>query len=727
MIPIPPYLFRKYFCISKLRCRKIYTTKRVSEWYLSPLQCREILSHNQQNCTIDYNEQINQKNKHPQNILNHAKLRIESNYLLSNTPIEDRLCFGTCFFTKYFMAGIFDGHLGSPCSHVLSTRFLNFLALSLLPNENLISLMEQLSSDSANRSSATHIQSSVTSNDEKKHEVIDNEENLNIFRIMNNTEDDSINNTQMPQQIPLEFYKRYIKQLIERNNQILKLTNDYYSMTTSKENDQNKSQNVNDGIISTSFPRGVLLNRETNVINRLEEAFQAFDDFISGQALSDMDDRTQNNTHSPNITSRRRHFLLGSRKAKPKNVRDEMTASWVDCAFSGSTACVAFIDYGDRFSEENANKVIGSDEEGKVIHLDENDKVVNYSNKGILKESIDKEKSQSQTMDEEPTILYVANVGDSRAVLGSIGPNGEWLTTKLSYKHYCENTWETRRILKEHPNDFEKAFLFKAGRLLGFLTPTRCFGDAMFKWPMTDILRARKLYPSLNIYVPSHYFSPPYLTAKPEIISHVLRPQDKFLVLASDGLWDFLHTRQVVKILGQKWASERNKNETKDQNYSSMRMVDDENEATSVDTADLSNSDIPRDFRPSSHEDALAESKIIEKQKMDEFSNMVAPTLSESDYGPDTSTLEPDPDCNSATWLMENALGGYGSQHEKQTIHARPEDNTDEQAINPLPKQKIIKRRHELDYIKLSTLLSLPEEIRRDFRDDIAIIVVYFE
>lgn len=46
-----------------------------------------------------------------------------------------------------------------------------------------------------------------------------------------------------------------------------------------------------------------------------------------------------------------------------------------------------------------------------------------------------------------------------------------------------------------------------------------------------------------------HYKTPPYLTARPEIIKHTLAPKDKFLVIASDGLWDLLSPTQVVRLV----------------------------------------------------------------------------------------------------------------------------------------------------------------------------------
>lgn len=46
--------------------------------------------------------------------------------------------------------------------------------------------------------------------------------------------------------------------------------------------------------------------------------------------------------------------------------------------------------------------------------------------------------------------------------------------------------------------------------------------------------------------IPPYYYTPPYLTAKPQVAHHQLQPRDKFLILATDGLWDFMTPLQVM-------------------------------------------------------------------------------------------------------------------------------------------------------------------------------------
>lgn len=48
-----------------------------------------------------------------------------------------------------------------------------------------------------------------------------------------------------------------------------------------------------------------------------------------------------------------------------------------------------------------------------------------------------------------------------------------------------------------------------------------------------------------------NYFTPPYLTAQPDVIHYRLTPRDRFLILATDGLWDLLSPLQAVRLVGK--------------------------------------------------------------------------------------------------------------------------------------------------------------------------------
>nr|CAG4638439.1 EOG090X05SW [Cyclestheria hislopi] len=145
--------------------------------------------------------------------------------------------------------------------------------------------------------------------------------------------------------------------------------------------------------------------------------------------------------------------------------------------------------------------------------------------------------------------LVVANTGDCQALLGYIGEDGSWCYRKLSREHTSENPGEIQRLYRDHPTS-EQDTILRMDRLLGQLMPLRAFGDFRFKWPR-EVLEKWVVPIIGESAVPPHYKTPPYLTAHPEIIRHTLTPKDKFLVIASDGLWDLLSPTQVVRLVGE--------------------------------------------------------------------------------------------------------------------------------------------------------------------------------
>ena len=144
--------------------------------------------------------------------------------------------------------------------------------------------------------------------------------------------------------------------------------------------------------------------------------------------------------------------------------------------------------------------------------------------------------------------LHIASTGDCAAVLGTITETGEWVTTKLSNEHNSDNVAEVRRILGEHPPN-ERDTVIRNERLLGQLAPLRAFGDFRYKWPLDTLKTIAEQYHE-NV-LPPFYYTPPYLSAIPEIRHHILTPRDRFLVIATDGLWDMMSPTQVVKLVGE--------------------------------------------------------------------------------------------------------------------------------------------------------------------------------
>ncbi|XP_008294712.1 pyruvate dehydrogenase [acetyl-transferring]-phosphatase 2, mitochondrial [Stegastes partitus] len=154
--------------------------------------------------------------------------------------------------------------------------------------------------------------------------------------------------------------------------------------------------------------------------------------------------------------------------------------------------------------------------------------------------------------------IYVANAGDCRAVLGVQNEDGSWSALPLSQDHNSENQEEVERIKAQHPPS-EKDTVITDDRLLGVLMPLRAFGDVRFKWSqelqqsILSSLESGVDLDSLNLYqyTPPNYLTPPYLDVAPDITYHKLRPQDRFLILGTDGLWDELGSEEAVRLIGE--------------------------------------------------------------------------------------------------------------------------------------------------------------------------------
>jgi len=139
--------------------------------------------------------------------------------------------------------------------------------------------------------------------------------------------------------------------------------------------------------------------------------------------------------------------------------------------------------------------------------------------------------------------VSVASCGDCVAVLGSLSETGLWMAKKFTQEHNSDNVKEIRRILSEHPTS-EKDTVIKSERLLGQLAPLRAMGDFKFKWPKEQLNK-------FELTSSPFYLTPPYLSCLPEVAQQALTPKDRFLVLASDGLWDMISPVQAVRLIGE--------------------------------------------------------------------------------------------------------------------------------------------------------------------------------
>ncbi|CAN7069276.1 unnamed protein product [Brassica rapa subsp. trilocularis] len=146
--------------------------------------------------------------------------------------------------------------------------------------------------------------------------------------------------------------------------------------------------------------------------------------------------------------------------------------------------------------------------------------------------------------------LLIANVGDSRAVLGSTSCNdsrsNKTVAEQLTSDHNAALE-EVRQDLRSlHPDD-SRIVVLKQGvwRIKGIIQVSRSIGDAYLKRPEFS------LGPSFPKFHFPEGLQRPVLSAEPCVYTRVLQTSDKFVIFASDGLWEHMTNQQAVDIVNK--------------------------------------------------------------------------------------------------------------------------------------------------------------------------------
>ncbi|MQL97915.1 hypothetical protein Taro_030607 [Colocasia esculenta] len=141
--------------------------------------------------------------------------------------------------------------------------------------------------------------------------------------------------------------------------------------------------------------------------------------------------------------------------------------------------------------------------------------------------------------------LYVANLGDSRVVLGRLAKaTGEVLAIQLSAEHNAGIESVRKELHLLHPDDSQIVVLkHNVWRIKGIIQVSRSIGDVYLK---KAEFNREPLYPKFRVREP---FRRPILSAEPSISVQALQSHDKFLIFASDGLWEHLSNQEAVDIV----------------------------------------------------------------------------------------------------------------------------------------------------------------------------------
>ena len=128
--------------------------------------------------------------------------------------------------------------------------------------------------------------------------------------------------------------------------------------------------------------------------------------------------------------------------------------------------------------------------------------------------------------------IISGNAGDSRAVMGRF-KNGEWINIDLSHDQKPNNPGEKERILShggrieaykdENGNDFGPKRVWIKSEDIPGLAMSRSFGDEVAASVGT--------------------------ISEPEIETYDITNDDKFIIIASDGIWEFISSQECINII----------------------------------------------------------------------------------------------------------------------------------------------------------------------------------
>ena len=131
-----------------------------------------------------------------------------------------------------------------------------------------------------------------------------------------------------------------------------------------------------------------------------------------------------------------------------------------------------------------------------------------------------------------PTKLICANVGDSRCILGKFDEK-KWFSKELSIDHKPDLELEKERILNN------------GGKIEPYIDENNEFYGPQRVWLKNGDVPGLAMSRSFGDIV-AHSVG---VICEPEIMEHIFLEEDKFIILASDGIWEFISSDECVDIV----------------------------------------------------------------------------------------------------------------------------------------------------------------------------------
>ena len=134
--------------------------------------------------------------------------------------------------------------------------------------------------------------------------------------------------------------------------------------------------------------------------------------------------------------------------------------------------------------------------------------------------------------------LWCGNIGDSRAIIGNKDKNERWYPVEISYDQKPSRPDEAARI--RNAGGVVRQFQSNSGESYG---PLRV-------WSIQKNVPGLAMTRSIGDIASKQNG----IISEPEITTRILTKHDKFLIVATDGIWEFISNQEAVDIVKELWV-----------------------------------------------------------------------------------------------------------------------------------------------------------------------------